>query len=54
MEGDWEMSDNTLTSFHQKSCDQKKCLIEALKGSFAQTYCPLEIVILGCEWKGDM
>lgn len=54
MEGDREMSDNTLTSFHQKSRNQKKCLIEAMKCVFAQAYRPLEIVISGCEWKGDM
>ena len=54
MKGDREMSDNALTSFHQKSRNQKKGLIKALKGAFAQAYRPLEIVISGCEWKGDM
>lgn len=41
------MIDNTLplVSFCVKSFNQKKFLIEALKGAFAQTYRPLEIVI---------
>lgn len=36
---------NPLVSFCLKSYNQKQYLIEALKGAFAQTYRPLEIVI---------